>query len=49
MNYFESIKTAISKLDGTYGLAIVAKDEPKKIYGVRNGSPLLMGISDDAM
>ena len=34
-------------LSGTYGLVIIHKQEPSKLYCVRNGSPLLIGHNDD--
>lgn len=41
-----AIQIALSQVDGTYGLAIVNKHEPDKIYVARKGSPLLLGIGD---
>ena len=43
----ESIRKAIKKLEGTYGLAIINSDTPNKLYCVANGSPILVGKSDD--
>ena len=42
----ESIRNTISKLQGTYGLVIVNRDEPNRLFCVRNGSPLLVGFSE---
>ena len=42
----ESIRITISKLHGTYGLVIVNRDEPNRLFCVRNGSPLLVGSSE---
>lgn len=42
-----SIQTTINMLVGTYGIVIVNREQPNKIYCVRNGSPLLVGKSDD--
>ncbi len=36
-------------LKGTYGLAVMHQDEPGKIVGVRNGSPLVLGVGEDEM
>lgn len=46
-NVFESIKKTISDLSGTYGLIILNRYEPDKLYCVRNGSPLLIGQNED--
>lgn len=43
----EAIKKTINMLSGTYGLVIINTDEPYKMYCVRNGSPLLIGKTDD--
>lgn len=42
-----SIEKAISDCRGTYGLVIMKYDEPNKLYCVRNGSPLLVGVNDE--
>ncbi len=41
----KAVQKAVSKLEGTYGLVIVSKREPDKIIGVRNGSPLVIGVA----
>ena len=44
----DNFKTAVIKtlklLKGTYGLAIINKNDPDKIIVARNGSPLILGI-----
>lgn len=42
-----SIKRAINDLVGTYGLVILNRDEPNEIHCVRNGSPILVGMTED--
>ena len=44
---FEAIKKTISMLRGTYGLVIQCLHESNKLFCVRNGSPILVGQSDD--
>lgn len=39
---FESLK----KIRGTYGLAIMSKDDPDKIITARMGSPIAVGVGD---
>jgi glucosamine--fructose-6-phosphate aminotransferase (isomerizing) len=43
----ESINLTIGMLHGTWGLAIICVDKPYEIYCTRNGSPLLVGQSDN--
>ena len=44
----EAVRAALSQVEGTYGLAIMSSREPGKIVGARKGSPLLVGIGEDA-
>ena len=46
-NFFKSLKIVISKLEGTWGLAILNIEEPNKLYCVRHGSPLLVSQNND--
>lgn len=43
-NLKRAVQKALSHLIGTYGLAIISKDEPDKIIAVRHGSPLVLGV-----
>jgi glutamine---fructose-6-phosphate transaminase (isomerizing) len=45
----DSVMKAVSKLEGTYGLCIVCKNEPGRIIAARNGSPLILGAGDNEM
>lgn len=45
--FLKSLKNVINKLEGTWGLAIINKDEPNKLYCVRHGSPLLISHNND--
>ncbi len=42
-----AVKQALSLVKGTYGIAVVSKDEPGVIVGARLGSPLVVGIGED--
>ena len=42
-----ALKKVIRHLKGTWGIAILHKDEPNKIYCTRHGSPLLVGIENN--
>ncbi|MFP4623741.1 MAG: glutamine--fructose-6-phosphate transaminase (isomerizing) [Gemmatimonadota bacterium] len=42
----EAVRTAISQVEGAYGLAIMSSREPGTIVGARKGSPLLVGVGE---
>ena len=46
-NFMNAIKKSIKMLSGTWGLSIINKDEPNKLYCVRHGSPILVSQSVD--
>jgi glucosamine--fructose-6-phosphate aminotransferase (isomerizing) len=46
-NLESAVKQALNLLKGTYGLAVIARDDPNKIVAARLGSPLLLGIGDN--
>ena len=46
-NTYDAIKNTICKLHGTYGLIIMNVNENDRIYCVKNGSPLLVGITNE--
>lgn len=46
-NITESISNSIKMLRGTYGLIIQALIQPNRLYCIRNGSPLLIGQTDE--
>lgn len=48
-NLLTSIQKTVKLLEGTWGLVIISTIEPDKIYAVRNGSPILIGISNGKM
>jgi glucosamine--fructose-6-phosphate aminotransferase (isomerizing) len=41
-----AVRLALSEVDGTYGLVVIAKDDPGRIVAARKGSPLLIGVGD---
>ena len=43
----DAVRKAAKQLDGTYGIVVLSRDEPEKLVGVRNGSPLVVGVGDD--
>ncbi len=46
-NLEDAVKKALSLVKGTYGIAVTHADEPDKVIGARNGSPLVIGIGDN--
>lgn len=41
-----AVQTALSKLVGSYGLAILCSDYPDTIIGAKKGSPLILGVGE---
>lgn len=46
-NLCNAVRYALSKVEGTYGIAAIYKDEPDKIVVARKGSPLVIGVGDN--
>ncbi len=46
-NLAEAVRLALRHVRGTYGLAVIAADQPNLIVAARRGSPLILGIGDD--
>ena len=46
-NLKEAVLKAISKIEGTFGLAVICRDEPGTMIGARRGSPLILGIGQN--
>ena len=42
----EALSQALTKVVGTYGIAIVSSEDPDLLLAARNGSPLLLGVND---
>jgi len=45
----DAVMKALSKIEGTFGIAVVSSDEPERIIAARRGSPLILGVGDDEM
>ncbi len=43
----EAIAKAMSKMEGSYALGIIFKDQPDEFYAVRKDSPLIVGVSEE--
>ncbi|MBW9222176.1 glutamine--fructose-6-phosphate transaminase (isomerizing) [Methanothermococcus sp. SCGC AD-155-C09] len=46
-DYITSVKNAIKKLEGTYSLLILNKNFPNLLIGLRNESPMILGIKKE--
>jgi glucosamine--fructose-6-phosphate aminotransferase (isomerizing) len=42
-----AVQAALRQVDGTYGIAVMCKDEPDTLVVARKGSPLIVGIGQD--
>jgi glutamine---fructose-6-phosphate transaminase (isomerizing) len=40
----EAVRIALTQVEGTYGIAVIASNEPDKIVAARQGSPLVLGL-----
>lgn len=45
-SFDEAFRFALNEVDGTYGIALVTRHEPEKIYCARKGSPLVVGVGN---
>jgi len=45
-NLEKAVRKALKLVKGTYGLAIISRDDPEKIVVARNSSPILIGLGD---
>lgn len=43
---FTAVRLALNEVEGTYGIAVISKNEPDKIITARKGSPIVLGIGD---
>jgi len=43
----EAVWRTLAHVRGTYGLAIIDRENPQKLIIARNGSPLVLGVMDD--
>jgi glucosamine--fructose-6-phosphate aminotransferase (isomerizing) len=41
-----AVRQALREVTGTYGIAVVCRDEPDTLVAARNGSPLLVGLGE---
>ncbi|MFW6145826.1 MAG: glutamine--fructose-6-phosphate transaminase (isomerizing) [Planctomycetota bacterium] len=46
-DFVEAVRTALHEVTGTYGIAVLCRDEPGTIVTARRGSPLIVGIGQN--
>jgi len=44
----DAVRRALPRLQGAYALAAFCRDEPHRLVGARQGSPMVLGVSADA-
>ena len=42
-----AVQAAVQRLHGSYSIAVLHRDEPQRLVGARQGSPLVLGIGTD--
>ncbi len=45
-SFFEAFQKSLKEVEGTYALAVLDTEEPKKIYVAKKGSPLVVGLGE---
>ncbi len=43
---FDAVKQATGRLKGAYAIAVFCRDEPHRVVGAREGSPLVLGVGN---
>ena len=44
---FDAVQRATLRLKGAYAIAVFCRDEPQRVVGAREGSPLILGLGKD--
>ncbi len=42
-----AVQAALHEVEGTYGIAVISREEPDTLVVARKGSPLIIGVGDD--
>jgi glutamine---fructose-6-phosphate transaminase (isomerizing) len=45
---FDAVKQTVLRLKGAYAIAVFCRDEPQRVVGAREGSPLILGVGTQA-
>ena len=46
MNFEASVRSALQRVDGAYGIVILNTDHPDMMIAARKGSPLVLGVKE---
>ena len=49
MDLLAAVQATVAVLEGAFALGVISKDEPGRLIAARRGSPLVIGIADNAM
>ncbi|SAI66301.1 glucosamine--fructose-6-phosphate aminotransferase [Bordetella ansorpii] len=44
---FDAVQQAVRRLQGAYAIAVFCRDEPHRVVGARQGSPLVVGVGQN--
>src|SRR6185503_8282343 len=44
---FDAVRNAVKRLTGAYAIAVVARREPGRLVGARDGMPLIVGVGEN--
>jgi glucosamine--fructose-6-phosphate aminotransferase (isomerizing) len=45
---FDTVQRAVARLKGAFAIAVFCRDEPHRVVGAREGSPLILGVGTGA-
>ncbi len=48
LTMFEAVREAVSRLEGSYAIAVISVEEPDKVFCARRDSPLVVGVAENA-
>ncbi len=43
----EAVRSALSQVEGTFGIIVISRDDPDTLVAARRGSPLVVGVGQD--
>jgi len=46
-DFEQAFREALLRVEGTFGLAVISKHDPDKIYVARKGSPIVIGVGEN--
>ena len=47
LNFEKSVRAALQRVDGAYGIVVLNRKEPDMMIAARKGSPLVLGVKDN--